>query len=147
MQLHTLTKQNTPEKKRRIGRGGKRGKTSGHGHKGQKQHGRHGLRPEMRDFIKSLPKLRGHGKNRARTVNSGRPTVIEVKLSHIASFNSEITPRSLVEAGILSKLGNKIPHVKIINDNAELKNKLTIADCSVTASVRGLVEKSGGQII
>ena len=68
--LNSFTKISAKIAKRRVGRGGKRGKTSGRGHKGQRQHGGHGVRPELRDMIKKLPKLRGHGINRSRTVNS-----------------------------------------------------------------------------
>ncbi len=39
-----------------IGRGGKRGKTSGRGHKGQNARAGTSKRPEMRDIIKKLPK-------------------------------------------------------------------------------------------
>jgi large subunit ribosomal protein L15 len=68
MQAHTL-KRNTPNKKTpRVGRGGVRGKTSGRGTKGQKARSGRKMRPEMRDLIKKIPKLRGHGKNRARTI-------------------------------------------------------------------------------
>ena len=80
MQLHEL-KPTTPKKSaKRIGRGGKRGKTSGRGHKGQKARAGNSTRPEMREIIKKLPKLRGHGVNRAKTVNAERvlPTVVNV---------------------------------------------------------------------
>ena len=36
MQLHDLKKEYTQKGKKRVGRGGKRGTTSGHGTKGQK---------------------------------------------------------------------------------------------------------------
>ena len=62
MQLHQL-KPKTPQKDRRyVGRGGKRGKTAGRGTKGQKARAGAKFRPEIRDFIKRLPKLRGRGK-------------------------------------------------------------------------------------
>ena len=81
MQIHNL-KTSTPRKTaKRIGRGGKRGKTSGRGGKGQTARTGNSGRPEMRDVIKRLPKLRGYGKNRARTVNSERvlPSVVNVR--------------------------------------------------------------------
>ena len=46
-----------------VGRGGKRGKTSGRGTKGQNARAGRKKRPEMRDFIKRIPKLRGRGKS------------------------------------------------------------------------------------
>ncbi len=147
MQLHTIQKGDTADAKARVGRGGKRGKTCGHGHKGQKQHGRHGIRPEMRDFIKSLPKLRGFGKNRARTVNADKATIHGVNLSELSTFKAgeTVSPSTLVEAGVLKKEGNKLPRVKILG-NGEIKTKLTIEGCAVSKSVRDAVEKVGGVI-
>ena len=61
MQFHTL-KRKTPNKKTaQVGRGGTRGKTSGRGTKGQNARAGHKNRPELRDFIKRFPKLRGRG--------------------------------------------------------------------------------------
>ena len=51
-----------------VGRGGTRGKTSGRGTKGQKARSGHKIRPEARDFIKRIPKLRGRGKNSNRGI-------------------------------------------------------------------------------
>jgi len=63
MQFHTL-KRKTPNKKHKtVGRGGTRGKTSGRGTKGQNARAGRKKRPELRDFIKRVPKLRGRGKN------------------------------------------------------------------------------------
>ena len=63
MQSHDV-KRNTPRKESvQIGRGGRRGKTSGKGHKGQKARAGTSMRPEMRDLIKKVPKLRGRGVN------------------------------------------------------------------------------------
>lgn len=61
MQFHNL-KRNTPNKKsKQVGRGGKRGKTSGRGTKGQNARAGRKKRPESRDIIKRVPKLRGRG--------------------------------------------------------------------------------------
>ena len=148
MQLHTIQKGNTPGGKARVGRGGKRGKTCGHGHKGQKQHGRHGIRPEMRDFIKSLPKLRGHGKNRSCTVNTGKATIHNISLSSLEVFTAgdTVSPNTLVEKGLLKKEGNKLPKVKILA-NGDIKTKLTIVDCAVSKTAQTAIEKVGGEII
>ena len=102
MQLHEL-KPTAPRKSaKRIGRGGKRGKTSGKGHKGQKARAGNSTRPEMREIIKKLPKLRGHGINRAKTVNADKvlPVVInvatlEAKLEAGAAVNPVIVTQYL----------------------------------------------------
>ncbi|OHA92238.1 MAG: hypothetical protein A3J09_02040 [Candidatus Zambryskibacteria bacterium RIFCSPLOWO2_02_FULL_51_21] len=63
MQFHTL-KRKTPNKtSRQVGRGGTRGKTAGRGTKGQNARAGHKNRPELRDVIKRVPKLRGRGKS------------------------------------------------------------------------------------
>ncbi len=59
MQLHELKPNYSNKKGKRVGRGGKRGTTSGHGTKGQKSRAGHRIRPAERDLIQRLPKLRG----------------------------------------------------------------------------------------
>ncbi len=63
MQYHSLKRKTPNKKSAAVGRGGKRGKTSGRGTKGQNARAGHKNRPELRDFIKRIPKLRGRGKN------------------------------------------------------------------------------------
>jgi len=58
MKLHSLTSIRD-RKSQRIGRGGKRGTTSGRGQKGQKSRSGHRIRPAERDLILKLPKKRG----------------------------------------------------------------------------------------
>ncbi len=63
MQFHNLKRKIANKKSRQVGRGGKRGKTAGRGTKGQNARAGHKNRPELRDFIKRVPKLRGRGKS------------------------------------------------------------------------------------
>src|SRR3990167_8691822 len=63
MQLHELKSNTYRKKPKRVGRGGKRGTTSGRGQKGQKSRSGHRIRPAERYYIQRLPKLRGY-KNR-----------------------------------------------------------------------------------
>ena len=147
MQLHEL-KPTTPRKSaKRVGRGGKRGKTSGRGHKGQMQHGGHGVRPEMREIIKKLPKLRGHGKNRAQTVNSERvrPVVVNVSALEMLEAGSVVSPKTLVTAEIISSVKRKAPKVKILG-NGNLTKKLVIEDCQVSQSAKEKIEAAGGSV-
>ena len=60
MQLHQLQGRKPTDKKTRVGRGGKRGTYSGRGVKGQRSRAGARIRPEIRDFIKKLPKMRGY---------------------------------------------------------------------------------------
>ncbi len=149
MQLHELKRNNPNRKKTTVGRGGKRGKTSGRGHKGQNARAGHKKRPEMRDIIKRIPKRRGYGKNRARTVNSSRIRPIAVNivaLEKIFENGSEITPAVLLEHGIVRKSGGRIPVVKILGTGVFTKN-ITISGCLVSKAAKEKIEKAGGKIM
>ncbi len=63
MQFHTLKRKTPNKKSAQVGRGGTRGKTAGRGTKGQNARAGHKNRPEIRDVIKRVPKLRGRGKS------------------------------------------------------------------------------------
>lgn len=63
MQFHNLQAKTKRKFSRQVGRGGTRGKTAGRGTKGQNARAGHKKRPEMRDIIKRIPKLRGRGKS------------------------------------------------------------------------------------
>ena len=146
MQLHELKPTITRKTAKRIGRGGKRGKTSGRGHKGQKARAGNSTRPEMREIIKKLPKLRGHGINRAATVNADKiaPTVINV--AALEQFDGkEVTPKTLVAAGIVASKRKKAPVVKILG-NGEITKKLAVSGCLVSKTAREKLEKAGGSV-
>ncbi len=149
MQINNI-KSATPQKdKKRIGRGGKRGKTSGRGGKGQTARTGNSGRPEMRDIIKRLPKLRGHGKNRSRTVNSERvlPTVVNLDaLETTFEGGSQITPATILSAGLIHRVGGRVPQVKLLGTGA-LTKKFTVSGCTFSASAREKIEKVGGTIV
>lgn len=149
MQLHELKRITPNKKKKLIGRGGKRGKTSGRGHKGQKARAGHCIRPELRDTIKRIPKLRGYGKNRARTVNSSKviPVVVNVAILEKSFEKGEkINPVLLMEKGIIEKKGGKIPTVKILGVG-NLTKSFTITDCLVSKTTKEKIEKAGGSVL
>jgi large subunit ribosomal protein L15 len=148
MQTNDLKRKTKNKKSKDVGRGGKRGKTSGRGHKGQGQHGGHGLRPQMRDIIKKFPKLRGHGKNRARTVNSGVEKPVGVNLAVIESnFNSgeSVSPKEFVKTGIIKQISGKTPKIKILG-NGEISKSVKVFDCEVSESAKEKIVKAGGSV-
>ena len=148
MQLHELKPTKARKTAKRIGRGGKRGKTSGRGHKGQIARAGNSTRPEIREQIKKLPKLRGHGVNRAKTVNSERvrPVVVNVAaLEGAFKAGETVTPKTLVAAGVVSTVRKKAPAVKILG-NGDLAKKLTIEGCTVSKSAQEKIEKAGGSV-
>jgi large subunit ribosomal protein L15 len=101
----------------------------------------------MRDIIKKLPKLRGHGVNRARTVNSERvlPVVVNVATLEAVFEGKEVTPKALVAAGIVNTRRGKAPAVKILG-NGDLSKKLSVSGCQVSKSAQEKIEKAGGTV-
>ncbi len=149
MQLHQLQPNTIRKTIKRIGRGGKRGKTSGKGGKGQTARAGNRPRPEMRDIIKRLPKLRGFGKNRARTVHSERVLHTVVNLSVIeATFDAgdTVSPQSLLAKGVVSLSRGKMQPVKVLGTGT-LTKKITLSGCTYSGSVKEKIEKAGGQVI
>lgn len=149
MQLHQLKPTTTRKDAKRIGRGGKRGKTSGKGGKGQTARAGGRPRPEMRDIIKRLPKLRGFGKNRARGVNNERALFAIINLKAIdAAFEAgdTVSPQTLIGKGLLSTKKGKVPQVKILG-TGEITKKVTLSGCVSSASVKAKIEKAGGTVL
>jgi large subunit ribosomal protein L15 len=82
MQFHNLKPKTKRKTSAQVGRGGKRGKTSGKGTKGQNARAGRKKRPELRDFIKRIPKLRGRGVN---SLKSFQPVLKGAELkAHLA---------------------------------------------------------------
>ena len=143
MQLHDLQpKSHNKTSKKRLGRGGQYGKTSGRGHKGQKARAGSGPRPQIRDRIKKIPKLRGYQFNPV----SEKPAVINVgKLSEYVVADDIVTPRFLVRAGAIKKRGGQIPDVKILGDG-EIDVAVTVTKCATSESAREKIEKADGEV-
>lgn len=143
--LNSLSSTNKSSK--RVGRGGKRGKTSGKGHKGQKQHGGHGIRAEIRDMIKKIPKLRGHGKNRARTVVH-KPDVFAVNIADLDTLfesGATITVDALVLKGLISAAAAARKGVKLLA-YGETTKKFKVEGMNVSATAREKITAAGGSV-
>jgi len=148
MQIHNVKRVHPNKESRRVGRGGVHGKTSGRGTKGQKARAGHRMRPEMRDIIKKLPKKRGYGKNRARSVipQDLRPIVVNVALleQNFASGDT-VTFATLLEKNVVKTQKGKVPTVKILA-TGELTKKLAISGLPVSAGAKAKIEKAGGSV-
>lgn len=147
MQTHTLVRKNKNAKKKLVGRGGTRGKTSGRGHKGQKARAGHSIRPAYLDMIKKLPKLRGHGKNRAQTVDGSKERAFAVNLVSLELFdnNAIVSPKSLAEKGIIERRNGKLPKVKILA-SGEFTKKITVMECEVSKTAQEKIQALGGTV-
>lgn len=147
MQIHELKQKTKRATKKVVGRGGKRGKTSGRGTKGQKARAGHRIRPAIRDVIKKLPKRRGQGVSRNRYSTPFANTVILNVgiLNEVFTTGAQVTPKTLIANEIIKKIGNNIPVVKILG-KGELDKKLEVRGCSVSASAKAAIEKAGGSV-
>ena len=146
MQINQIQRNTKRSKSRQVGRGGKRGKTSGRGHKGQKQHGGHGIRPHMRDVIKKLPKLRGRGKNSNKSIQD-KPQVVNLSdIESVYKTGETVNPDTLLANELIIKKSGKIGPVKVLG-NGELTKKVTVEGCEISKSVEEKVKKAGGSII
>ena len=146
MQLHEL-KRKTPQKaQKRVGRGGGRGKTSGRGTKGQNARAGHKKRPEIREIMKKLPKMRGRGVAGLVSIQA-KPLVVNVSSLEMAfSAGETITPKLLLERGLIrTRKGAHMPDVKVLG-GGELTKKLTLSGMIVSTSAKEKVEKAGGSI-
>lgn len=145
MQTHNLKRKTKRVTSKPVGRGGKRGKTSGRGTKGQKARAGNKKRPEMRDIIKKIPKLRGRGKNIFQSIQT-KPVVVNLeKIEVIIEKGDTVTPAFLYEKGLISKKGGKLPKVKILG-MGDLSKSFNIKGCTVSASAKEKIEKAGGKV-
>ena len=146
MQFHQLKRNNPNMKRITVARGGKRGKTSGRGGKGQSARAGNKRRPEWRDIIKKLPKLRGRGVNQNKPVNDALSIVNIAALEKMFSSNDAVTPTILVEKGLVTKLSGVMPMVKILGDG-ELTKAFKISGCAISGSAKEKIEKAGGSVV
>jgi len=147
MQLNSLSPRTKNKKNAPVGRGGSRGKTSGRGHKGQSSRAGHKIRPEMRDIIKKLPKLRGHGKNRSRTVKTNQVAVSVVNLAKIGkAYNAgeTVSPATLLAKGLVRRARGRAPEVKILGAGPIAK-ALVFKNCELSAVARTAILSAGGK--
>lgn len=146
MQSHNLKRKTKNRKAPKVGRGGKRGKTSGKGTKGQKARAGRKLRPEMRDIIKKIPKLRGHGKNRATATMSGSvQNAVAINLSKVEKYFKDGDTVSLVTLIEKRVVGPSTKKVKILSVG-EISKKITIENLPISAGAKEKIEKAGGKI-
>ncbi|HBM45897.1 MAG: 50S ribosomal protein L15 [Parcubacteria group bacterium GW2011_GWF2_38_76] len=143
MQIHQVKRVHPNKTKKIVGRGGKRGTTAGRGTKGQLARSGRKLRPELRDLIKKIPKLRGY---RFASVNNTKP--ISIKLEDIAKIFKEggvVSLSTLLSSSLLSTKKGRVPAVKILG-TSEVSKKLNIVGCRISKKAKEIVEKAGGSV-
>ena len=147
MKLFELKKDKAAKKvATRVGRGGKRGTTSGRGQKGQKSRSGRKMRPAERDLIIRLPKLRGF----RHTPVSDLSLVLNVsdldkkfKAQGGSKIGAIVEMDSLKAVGLVPK--RYFGQVKILG-NGEITLPLTLRRLKVSKSAKEKIEKAGGKI-
>lgn len=142
MQLHQLQPKYPSQGKKRVGRGGKKGTYSGRGGKGQSARSGRKMVPIIRELIKRYPKLKGYRTFRvedtAAIVNLG---ILEKKVKD----GDIITPKTLVEKGLVRQVKSKIPAIKILG-TGKITKKLSFEGVAFSKSAKVAIEKAGGSI-
>jgi len=145
MQLHELKRKTENKDPKKVGRGGGRGKTSGRGTKGQNARSGHKKRPEIREILKKLPKRRGRGISGLVSIKT-KPAVVNISSIEKAFTAGEtITPKLLLEHGLVRGRKGTTPSVKILGDG-EITKKFTFSGVVVSTSAKEKIEKVGGSI-
>ncbi len=140
MQIHELKSDHKHKSPKRVGRGGKRGTTSGKGQKGQKSRAGHRIRPAERDMIQQLPKLKG-----VKNKISKEFGTIVIKTSQLERFaeNNKITTDILIKKGIIK---NKRQPVKVLYDK-DPKASFSLESIKISGKAKDAVTKAGGKVI
>lgn len=165
MDLSNL-KPTTPRKSvKRVGRGGKRGTFSGKGSKGQKSRAGAGVKPGFRGgdnrIWQLFPKQRGaskkpggsgiYAKHRFYRLRQDKPMVVNLEEFNKFNDGDTITPKVLLDEGILSARGGSAPSrnqtkkVKILGDG-ELSRKIIFEGFKISESAKSKITKAGGII-
>ncbi len=144
MQIHTL-KLKKRQKKKSVGRGGKKGTYSGRGNKGQKARSGVSIDPLFEggrsSLIDRMKKIRGFKsiKTKALIVDIGK---LEKNFKDGDSVNRE----TLIKNGFFDKMETEGKKIKILG-NTPIKIKLKIGQrIFMSGSSRKAIEAAGGEI-
>lgn len=143
--MFALKRKTENKKGKLVGRGSKRGKTSGRGTKGQKSRAGHKIRPEIRDRIKKLPKLRGRGKNIFKAFRATPETVNVGAIAKVFTKGAVVSPATLFDKNMIRRKKGVLPAVKILA-SGEIDFSVEIYDCQLTDAAKAKIEAAGGMI-
>jgi large subunit ribosomal protein L15 len=142
MQIHELKRKHANKDKKRVGRGGKKGTTSGKGSKGQSSRAGRKMVPIIRELIKKYPKLRGYKTFRLDDYSA----VVNLEtLEKISTDGETINPENLIKKGIVSRMKGRNPKIKILG-TGKLTKKLVVENCKTSKTAKEAIEKAGGVI-
>jgi large subunit ribosomal protein L15 len=142
MQIHELKPKHKNKTKKRIGRGGKKGTTSGKGTKGQASRAGRKMVPIIRELIKKYPKLRGY---RSFRIDNDF-AIVNLEILETKTKDGEtINPENLLAKGLINRVKGKTPKVKILG-TGKLTKKLVVENCKTSKTAKEAIEKAGGTI-
>jgi len=142
MQLHEIKSNYRRQKRKRVGRGGKRGKYCGRGRKGQKARESHNFVPVIRSLVKRYPKLRGY-RFKSR---KGEIAVVNIEaLEKKFKAGDAVNPETLLKQGLIRRIKGVTPQVKILAKGKLTKN-LTVEGCLLSKSAKAAIEKANGMV-
>ncbi|MDO8430509.1 MAG: uL15m family ribosomal protein, partial [Candidatus Taylorbacteria bacterium] len=102
-------------------------------------------RPELRDFIKRIPKLRGRGVNQNKSPNT-KPLIVNLdEIEAVFESGSIISPATLIEKRTISTIDGRIREVKILG-SGDITKKFIIENCYISKQAKEKVEKAGGSV-
>lgn len=147
MQIHEIKRDHSNKAARQVGRGGKRGKTSGRGGKGQTARAGNKRRPALRDMIKKIPKLRGRGIHAFKPIERSvqKSAVVNLSDLNILENGVVVNAATLVANGLARMRLGKYPKIKILG-HGEITKKLIIESCDISATAKEKIEKAGGSV-
>jgi large subunit ribosomal protein L15 len=135
------------KKRKRIGRGGSRGGTSGKGHKGQKARSGGYIRPGFEGG--QMPLFRRLPRRGFNNANFKTESIIVSILDLEKAFNAgdQVTAESLMTKGLISqKKGIKQQNFRVkILGGGELSKKLIVTADAFSKSAVEAIQKSGGE--
>ena len=137
--IHQLKFNLKRKRKKRIGRGGKRGTYSGRGIKGQKARAGAKIKPQEREAIIKIPKMRGY---RFKPIKE-KPVVITLEVLNKKFEEGEVVSlASLKKKGLISK---NTKAVKIVG-RGELKKKLIFKGCQMSKKLEEKIKIQGSEL-
>ena len=145
MKLHELTSSGHKGKKR-LGRGGKRGTTSGRGTKGQRSRAGRRIRPAFRDLLIRLPKRRGF-RNKPK---SDKPFVVQ--LGDLMRAVKKAGGAQVAVDTTFLKSAKLVPmkhrgEIKVLGKSEEGAAAFVLKGIKASESVKAAIEKAGGKMI
>jgi len=143
MELHNLTP--TEKKRKRIGRGGSRGGTSGRGHKGQRArtsgNARPGYEGGQMPLYRRLPK-RGFN----NTMFQDETVIIGLtRINDAFNDGDEVTKELLIERGVIKAQKSKKSFVVKILANGQIEKKLVVHAHAFSEAAKQAIESAGGE--